>query len=95
MTILALRQGLALLAWAAAASDADALGLAGGDRSLATVAAAAARRERPLIYVPAGSRSHFALDVGSIGATPQALLAALSHSEPQVCQKPPPAPEAR
>jgi len=43
---------------------ADALGVAGGDGSLATVAAAACAHELPFICVPAGTRNHFALDVG-------------------------------
>jgi Diacylglycerol kinase catalytic domain len=43
--------------------DADALGVAGGDGSLA-VAAAAQQHALPLICVPAGTRNHFALDLG-------------------------------
>ncbi|MFF0454428.1 diacylglycerol/lipid kinase family protein [Nocardia africana] len=43
---------------------ADALGMAGGDGSLASVAAAAAAHEVPFICVPAGTRNHFALDLG-------------------------------
>ncbi len=43
---------------------ADALGMAGGDGSLAVVAAAAAGHEIPFVCVPAGTRTHFALDVG-------------------------------
>jgi diacylglycerol kinase family enzyme len=43
---------------------ADALGVAGGDGSLAVVAAAAVAHGLPLICVPAGTRNHFALDVG-------------------------------
>ena len=43
---------------------ADALGMAGGDGSLAMVAAAAAERDLPFICVPAGTRNHFAMDVG-------------------------------
>jgi diacylglycerol kinase family enzyme len=43
---------------------ADALGMAGGDGSLAVVAAAAAAHELPFICVPAGTRNHFALDLG-------------------------------
>lgn len=36
----------------------------GGDGSLAVVAAAAAAHDLPFICVPAGTRNHFALDVG-------------------------------
>ncbi len=49
---------------AAVDGGADALGMAGGDGSLAVVAAAAAAHELPFICVPAGTRNHFALDVG-------------------------------
>ena len=43
---------------------ADALGVAGGDGSLAVVAAAAVAHGLPFICVPAGTRNHFALDLG-------------------------------
>ena len=46
------------------AADADALGMAGGDGSLAVVAAVAAAHGIPFVCVPAGTRNHFALDVG-------------------------------
>jgi diacylglycerol kinase family enzyme len=42
----------------------DALGVAGGDGSLAVVAAAAVTHGLPLICIPAGTRNHFALDLG-------------------------------
>jgi diacylglycerol kinase family enzyme len=48
----------------AVADGADALGMAGGDGSLATVAAVAAEHELPFICVPAGTRNHFAMDLG-------------------------------
>ena len=57
-------QDLAALAHEAVAAGADALGVAGGDGSLATVAAAAAANSIPFVCVPAGTRNHFALDVG-------------------------------
>ncbi len=57
-------RSLAALAQAAVANGADALGMAGGDGSLAAVAAAAAARGVPFICIPAGTRNHFALDVG-------------------------------
>jgi diacylglycerol kinase family enzyme len=57
-------QDLAALAGAAAAAGADALGVAGGDGSLAAVAAVAAARGIPFACVPAGTRNHFARDVG-------------------------------
>ena len=43
---------------------ADTLGMAGGDGSLAVVATAAATHGIPFVCVPAGTRNHFALDVG-------------------------------
>jgi diacylglycerol kinase family enzyme len=43
---------------------ADGLGAAGGDGSLAVVAAAALTHDLPFVCVPAGTRNHFALDLG-------------------------------
>jgi diacylglycerol kinase family enzyme len=57
-------QSLGALAEAAVADGADTLGMAGGDGSLAVVAAAAAAHELPFVCIPAGTRNHFALDVG-------------------------------
>ncbi len=57
-------QDLAALAADAAAAGADVLGMAGGDGSLAVVAAIAAAHGIPFVCVPAGTRNHFALDVG-------------------------------
>jgi diacylglycerol kinase family enzyme len=57
-------QDLAALAHGTVAAGADALGVAGGDGSLAIVAAAAAANSIPFVCVPAGTRNHFALDVG-------------------------------
>jgi diacylglycerol kinase family enzyme len=48
----------------AVAGGADVLGMAGGDGSLATVAAAASRLDLPFVCIPAGTRNHFARDVG-------------------------------
>ena len=48
----------------AAARGADALGVAGGDGSLAVVAAVALAHGLPFVCVPAGTRNHFALDLG-------------------------------
>jgi len=57
-------QDLAALAGEASAVGADALGMAGGDGSLAVVATAAAAHGIPFVCIPAGTRNHFALDVG-------------------------------
>ncbi len=46
------------------ADGADALGMAGGDGSLADVAAVAAAHGLPFVCIPAGTRNHFALDLG-------------------------------
>lgn len=43
---------------------AEAIGMAGGDGSQALVATVAARREVAYVCVPAGTRNHFALDLG-------------------------------
>ncbi len=48
----------------AVADGADALGMAGGDGSLAAVAAVAAAHGLPFVCIPAGTRNHFALDLG-------------------------------
>ena len=64
VVVLSQGQDLAALANQAAAGGADALGMAGGDGSLAIVAATAAAHGIPFVCVPAGTRNHFALDVG-------------------------------
>lgn len=55
---------LELLAREAVARGADGLAMAGGDGSQAVVAAVAAECDRPYACVPAGTRNHFALDLG-------------------------------
>jgi diacylglycerol kinase family enzyme len=55
---------LAMLVDEAVSRGADALGVAGGDGSLAVVAAAAHAHALPFICIPAGTRNHFALDLG-------------------------------
>jgi diacylglycerol kinase family enzyme len=57
-------QELAALVREEIAGGADTLGMAGGDGSLAVVAAAASAHELPFVCVPAGTRNHFARDVG-------------------------------
>ena len=64
VVILTPGQDLAALAREAVAAGVDAVGMAGGDGSLAVVAAAAATHDIPFVCVPAGTRNHFALDVG-------------------------------
>ena len=62
--VLAEDQNLLSAAHEAAAGGAGALGMAGGDGSLAVVAATAAAYDLPFVCVPAGTRNHFALDLG-------------------------------
>jgi diacylglycerol kinase family enzyme len=57
-------QLLAALVEEAVADGADALGIAGGDGSLAVVATAAHEHDIPFVCIPAGTRNHFALDLG-------------------------------
>ena len=64
VVILARDDSPARLVRSAVESGADALGMAGGDGSLAVVAAAAAAHDLPFICIPAGTRNHFALDLG-------------------------------
>lgn len=52
------------LAEEAVAGGAIAIGMAGGDGSQAAVASVAARHDVPFVCVPAGTRNHFALDLG-------------------------------
>ena len=57
-------QDLSSLAEEAIGAGADVIGMAGGDGSQAVVAAAAAAHGIPYVCVPAGTRNHFALDLG-------------------------------
>ena len=61
-----MKQGddLASLSAAAVSSGADVIGMAGGDGSQAIVAAVASRQDIPYVCMPAGTRNHFALDIG-------------------------------
>ena len=52
------------LAEDAVARGADVLGMAGGDGSQALVASVASEHGIPFVVVPAGTRNHFALDLG-------------------------------
>src|SRR5204862_350910 len=56
-------------------AEADALGMAGGDGSLAAVAGVAMERGLPFVCVPFGTRNHFARDVGLDRDDPLAALA--------------------
>ena len=57
-------ENMALLVRDAVSRGADALAMAGGDGSQAVVASIAAEHSLPYACVPAGTRNHFALDLG-------------------------------
>jgi len=52
------------IATTAVSAGADAIGVAGGDGTQALVATVASEHDIPFICVPAGTRNHFAFDVG-------------------------------
>ncbi len=62
-------------------STADVLGMAGGDGSLAAVAAVAIERDVPFVCIPFGTRNHFARDLGLDRNDPLAALAAFDEGE--------------
>ena len=64
VTVLQPDRSLESLVGEAVEGGADALGIAGGDGSLAIVAAAAHAHGLPFVCIPAGTRNHFALDLG-------------------------------
>jgi diacylglycerol kinase family enzyme len=65
-------------------AEADALGMAGGDGSLAPVAAVALERDLPFVCVPYGTRNHFARDLGLDRDDPVAALDAFGGTEHRV-----------
>jgi diacylglycerol kinase family enzyme len=65
------------LARQAVAEGADLLGVAGGDGTQALVAAVAAEHDVPLLVISAGTRNHFALDLGLDREDPARCLDAL------------------
>ena len=68
---------VAELARQAVARGADLLGVAGGDGTQALVAGVAADHDVPLLVISAGTRNHFALDLGLDREDPSTCLAAL------------------
>ncbi|MEV5236831.1 diacylglycerol kinase family protein [Streptomyces pseudogriseolus] len=66
------------LARRAVADGADLLGAAGGDGTQALVAAVAAEHDIPFLVISAGTRNHFALDLGLDRGNPAACLDALT-----------------
>ncbi|MFJ1797054.1 diacylglycerol/lipid kinase family protein [Kitasatospora griseola] len=71
-------QDVAQLAERAVADGADLLGVAGGDGTQALVAQVAARHGLPFLVVAAGTRNHFALDLGLDRDDPARCLDALT-----------------
>ncbi|MEU5446065.1 diacylglycerol/lipid kinase family protein [Streptomyces griseofuscus] len=71
-------QDLAAVARRAVDDGADLLGVAGGDGTQALVAAVAAESGLPFVVIPAGTRNHFAMDLGLDREDPSAALEALS-----------------
>ena len=71
-------QRLDQLVAAAIDDGADAVGAAGGDGSIATVAAVARVRDVPFVCVPAGTRNHFARDLGVDPSDPARALDAFA-----------------
>jgi diacylglycerol kinase family enzyme len=69
---------VAELARRAAAEGADLLGVAGGDGTQALVAGIAAEKDLPFLVISAGTRNHFAMDLGLDREHPDADLDALT-----------------
>ncbi|HEX6699492.1 MAG TPA: diacylglycerol kinase family protein [Gaiellaceae bacterium] len=65
-------------------ASADAIGIAGGDGSLAPVAAVARDRDLPFVCVPYGTRNHFARDLGLDRDDPVGALAAFRGRERRI-----------
>ncbi|MGW2486261.1 diacylglycerol/lipid kinase family protein [Streptomyces sp. NPDC001606] len=72
-----LPQDLATVARRAVDDGADLLGVAGGDGTQARVAEVAAASGLPFMVIPAGTRNHFAMDLGLDRNDPSAALEAL------------------
>ncbi len=78
--VVTLQEGLDLeeLARDAIARGADCLGMAGGDGSQALVAAVAVEHGIPFVVISAGTRNHFALDLGLDRDKPDSGLVAFT-----------------
>ncbi|MFI8084514.1 diacylglycerol/lipid kinase family protein [Kitasatospora sp. NPDC086009] len=74
----ATRVDVAELARRAVAEGADLLGVAGGDGTQATVAEVAAEHDLPFLVISAGTRNHFAMDLGLDRDDPARCLNALT-----------------
>jgi diacylglycerol kinase family enzyme len=65
-------------------AEAESLGVAGGDGSLAPVAEVALERDLPFVCVPYGTRNHFARDLGLDREDPLAAVEAFSGVERRI-----------
>jgi diacylglycerol kinase family enzyme len=65
-------------------SEADVLGVAGGDGSLAAVAEVAAERDAAFVCIPFGTRNHFARDLGLDRGDPLGALRAFDGTERRI-----------
>jgi diacylglycerol kinase family enzyme len=72
---------VAALARQAVADGADLLGVAGGDGTQALVAGIAAEHHLPFLVISAGTRNHFALDLGLDREDPASCLDGLTDGE--------------
>jgi diacylglycerol kinase family enzyme len=72
---------VAALARKAVSEGCDLLGVAGGDGTQALVAGIAAEHDLPFLVISAGTRNHFALDLGLNRDDPSTCLDALSDGE--------------
>lgn len=63
---------------------ADVLGMGGGDGSQALVASVCAEHDLPFVCVPAGTRNHFAMDLGLDRSDPGLALAAFAGEERRI-----------
>ncbi|MFD9455691.1 diacylglycerol/lipid kinase family protein [Streptomyces sp. NPDC059985] len=72
------RQDVAELARRAVEGGADLLGVAGGDGTQALVAAVAVEHDIPFMVISAGTRNHFAMDLGLDRQDPSTCLEALT-----------------
>lgn len=68
----------------ARSAEADALGMAGGDGSLAPIAEVAIERGLPFVCIPFGTRNHFARDVGFDRDDPVGALDAFDGAERRI-----------
>src|SRR6201997_2324294 len=79
---------VAAVAREAVANGADLLGVAGGDGTQALVAGVAAEHGLPFVVISAGTRNHFALDLGLNREDPTACLGSLASRRGGVAGRP-------